>query len=72
MVGIKKKLRCCTGISQEKGITGRTEVRLGAAVRDLEEEKRRRGTDSGEMAKPKQKKGENLNFSLFFLFPVSE
>lgn len=49
------------------GITRRTEVRLRAAVRDLEKEERRRGTDSGKMAKLKQKKGENLNFSLFFV-----
>lgn len=53
------------------GITGRTEVRLRAAVRDLEKEERRRGTDSGEMDKPKQEKRGKSEF-LFFLFLVSE
>lgn len=50
-----------------KGITGRTEVRLRAVVRNLVQRKRRgeKGTDSGEMAKLKQKKRENLNFSFF-------
>lgn len=49
-----------------KGITRRTEVRLRAVVRDLEKEERRRGTDSSEMTKLKQKKRENLNFFFFF------